>query len=121
MEERGDHDDGEDENTEGFEPSTPDRVGVLVAAGDEFGGRPHDSCAEEVKRCVDEGGENREGASQDNDGDFSHEKNGVGGQIDIDGNRNDGTIAIFTGICSRVLDLNRSNRRSVIGGIELAE
>ena len=79
MEERGDHDDGEDEDTDGFEPSAPDWVGVLIAAGDEFGGDPHNGCTEEVKGCIDEGGENREGAGKDDDGDFSRKKDGVGG------------------------------------------
>lgn len=73
LEEGGYHHDGKDENADWFETSPPDWVGVFVASGDEFGCRPHDGCAEEVECCVDEGGEDREGAREYHHGDFACE------------------------------------------------
>ncbi len=56
LEEGGDHDDGEDEDADGFEAAAPDGVGSFVLARDEFRGYPDYGGGEEVEGCVDEGG-----------------------------------------------------------------
>lgn len=57
LEEGGYHYDGEDEDADWFEAAASDGVAVFVPSGDEFRGCPYDGCAEEVERCVYQGGE----------------------------------------------------------------
>ena len=49
----GDHDDGEDEDADGFEAPAADGVGVGVVVADEACGCPDDSRTEEIERGVD--------------------------------------------------------------------
>ena len=51
-----DHYDTKDEDANGFETLSADRVGVRFLPGDEFGGRPYDGCGEEIQGGVDQGG-----------------------------------------------------------------
>ena len=90
LEEGGDHDDGEDEDAEGFEFAPADGVGVVVVAGDEARGGPDDGGGEEVEGGVDEGGEHGEGGGEHDDGDFADEEDRVGGEVDVDCDRDDG-------------------------------
>lgn len=85
LEEGGDHDDGEDEDANGFKTAAADRVGVLVLLGDEFCGCPDYSGGEEIESCVDKGSEDGEGGCEDHDSDFAGEEDGVGDEVDVDG------------------------------------
>ena len=89
LEERGDHYDGEDEDANRFEAAAANRVGVLVAAGDEVGGCPDDGSRKEIEGSVDKGREDREGGGQDDHGDLGTEKDKVGGEVEVDGDGDD--------------------------------
>lgn len=89
LHEGGDHYDGEDEDADWFEAPAADRVGVLVVAADEAGGGPDDGCAEEVEGCVYERCEDRNGRAEDDDDDFHDEQDGVGGEVEVDGDGHD--------------------------------
>ena len=103
LEKGGYHDHGEDQDADGFETSPADRVGVLVLAGDEFGGGPDNGGGEKIEGGVDEGGEHREGRCQDNDGDFTDEQEKVGNEVDEDCYGYDAGLGVDVFVSSAVL------------------
>ena len=112
LEEGDDHDDAEDEHADGLEAPPADGVGILVLALDELRGRPDDGRGEEIERCVHEGGEDGEGGGEDDDGDLAGQKEGVGGEVDVDGEGHDGAAAVGVVIVAQL----QFYRFRVVGG-----
>lgn len=94
LEEGDDHDDAEDEHAEGLEAPAPDGIGVPVLALDEFRGRPDDGGGQEVEGCVHQGCEDGEGGGEDDDGDLAGQEESVSGEVDVDGEGDDGAAAV---------------------------
>ena len=86
LQERDDHDDGEDEDPEGFEPSAAHGEFVLQASDlplDELIGCPDDQGAEQVEGGVYEGSDEREGGGGEGGDDFGDEEDDVCYHVDL--------------------------------------
>lgn len=86
LEEGGDHNYRKDEDTNWLQASAADGISILILVRDEFGCRPNDGCAEEVKGSVDQGSKDRQRAGKNNDCNLSRKKGSISGQVDIDCN-----------------------------------
>ena len=94
LNERRDHDDGEDEDPQRLQPSTADWVAVLVLLANEPGGDPDDGGRQEVQHGVYQAGQDGYRGHRDDDGNLSGQQDGIGGKVDVDGQGHDGSSTV---------------------------
>jgi len=85
LEERGHHDDGEDEHANGLQTSAANGVGVTVLPGDHPASEPDNGGGEEVERCVDQTSEDGEGRGHNGDDDLQKQEDSVGAEVKVEG------------------------------------
>ena len=96
LEEGGDHDDAKHQHTDGLKTATTYGIGVLVlGTGDDPRRHPDYGGRQEVQGCVDQGGDDGERRGHDGDDDLEDEEDGVGDQVDVDGELDDGALGAF--------------------------
>ena len=89
LEERCDHDNREDENSDRFQAAATDWICVLIMSGDQVGGDPDDGGGKEIESSVHERGQDRDGTRECDNHDLEYKQDGVGEHVDVDGDGDD--------------------------------
>lgn len=72
-------------------------VGIFMTGGNKTSGGPDNGGTEEIKHGIHQRGQDGHGRHRQNNDEFTGEEDDVGNQVDVDGQRDNGVVAIDFG------------------------